>query len=49
VITLLLIVVLAVPTAAWFAVRARSRRVVESEAEKAGPVRTGPKHRWWMP
>jgi hypothetical protein len=43
-IVLLLIVVLAAPTALWFGMRARAKRAAEPIAE-----RSGPRHRWWMP
>ncbi len=43
-IIVLLIVLLAAPTALWFGVRARSKRATEPKVEQSGP-----KHRWWMP
>jgi hypothetical protein len=44
VIAAILIVVLIVPTAAWFVVRGRNRRAALPEVE-----RSGPRHRWWQP
>jgi hypothetical protein len=45
-ITVGLLVVLAIPTAAWFIVRLWPKRS-DRETEAARPP--GPKHRWWMP
>jgi hypothetical protein len=40
----ILILVLAVPTAVWFLVRARTRQSARPEVEHSGP-----RHRWWQP